>query len=121
MKTLRLVLLIPLVFGSAIASEEMKMPDVSMFLQNFDAPFVSKSLAERLAVVIIEEKYKAKFFVISAPAQVADEGKVWSITFENSIHVDDRDSPLPTSNGVPVPKRLTVKLRKSNAEVISIG
>jgi len=119
MKRIGVAFLIQIACCLAVASEPMKTADVTMILQNHDRPFVSKEFAGRLASLVLEEKYPEEFFVASGKPDVIDLGECWSVTLENSVPLD-KGSPLPTSNGVLVPKQLTVVIRKFNGEIVAI-
>jgi hypothetical protein len=120
MKTIGIAILPLLCLSSVVANERMNTPDLSMVLLNYDKPFVSETLAERLATLVVAEKYPPDHFVVAARPQVSDLGELWSVTLINSIRRDDENSSLPTSNGILIAKQLTVTIRKYNAEIVSI-
>jgi hypothetical protein len=93
---------------------------LSMSLLNQGRPFVSGRFAERLALLVIEEKYSEQFFKARGSATVVDKGETWSVTVENGL-IDPQDKrELPFVGGELVPRRLTISIRKVNAEILSI-
>ncbi len=93
---------------------------VSMILMNQGHPFVSKALAERLCLAILDDRYPDYIFRPKSQAEVSDGDDIWLVTFENELVPPDENSQLPMVNGKLVPRNLTFVIRKSNAEVIDI-
>lgn len=89
-----------------------------MFLQNSSGPFVSEHFAERLALLVIEEKYRTVFSV-RGPAKIVDKGGVWSVTFENAA--TDEGGGSIKSQVITILKSLTIEIRKSNGEIVTIA
>jgi hypothetical protein len=85
--------------------------DPFMRLQNVAGPFVSQSFAERLARLVIEEKYQKNNFSIQGPGSVTDKGDTWWVTFDNAVQGTVQ---------AMIPKRLTVHIRKTNGEIVTI-
>ena len=84
---------------------------LSMTVLNNGQPFVSRGFANRLALLVIDEKYSRNAFSVRGPGRVVDKGESWSVTFANA---------LVPSTGMIVPTGLTITIRKTNGEVISI-
>jgi hypothetical protein len=82
-----------------------------MTLQNISGPFVSQTFAERLARLVIEEKYPKNIFSIQSSGNVVDKGDTWWVTFYNEIK---------GTMATMVPTRLTVHIRKTNGEIVTI-
>jgi hypothetical protein len=82
-----------------------------MRLQNLAGPFISQSFAERLARLVIEEKYPKNSFSIQGPANVADKGDTWWVTFDNAVQ-----GTMPAM----ISKRLTVHIRKTDGAIVTI-
>lgn len=93
--------------------------DPMMFLLNTQSPFVSATFAQRLALLVIEEKYPRNVFTAQWPGKVVDQEDTWKVTFENTVAQPDEQG-LAMSGGQLVPWRLTIEIRKSNAEIVSI-
>jgi len=94
---------------------------LSMSLLNHGQPFVSARFAERLALLVLEEKYREQIFKARGSATVVDKGETWAVTVENAL-VDPQDQrELPFVGGELVPRQLTISIRKTNAEILSIS
>jgi hypothetical protein len=85
--------------------------DPFMKLQNISGPFVSQSFAERLARIVIEEKYPKNIFSVQGSGNVVDKGDTWWVTFDNA---------LKGTIATMVPIRLTVHIKKANGEIVTI-
>jgi hypothetical protein len=92
-----------------------------MTLFNQGHPFVSKSFAERLALLVFDEKYPKDIFSARGPGSIVDKGDVWLVTFENDLVSPEDVSAVPTFNGKVVTRRLTVTIRKTNGEIVTIS
>lgn len=110
------------VFMSACVMEPRTASNlsISMIALNQGQPFVSKDFAERLALLVIEQKYPEDLFVVRGSAHLADKGDVWSVSFDNGLIGPDDKSPLPMVGGKLVPRRLTITIRKTNGEIVAI-
>ena len=90
----------------------------SMILENFSAPFVTSDFAERLALLVVEEKYPKDTLVASGVKEVMDRDGAWWVT----VNVEfPSASPLRRVMGPLLPKQLTIQIRKTNAEIVSIS
>lgn len=96
----------------AAQDQPVKSLSIMMTLQNQDQPFVSESFAKRLALLVIDEKYPKAAFIPREPATIADQGEIWTVTFENAL-------PLPKDSIFP--KRLSIAIRKNNGEIVNIS
>jgi len=86
---------------------------VSILVGNMQGPFVSRKFAERLALLVIQERYTPDVFLPrGAPPIVVDKGDFWSVTFDNE---------LPRSSTSIIPKELTIHIRKANGEIVAIS
>jgi hypothetical protein len=92
-----------------------------MMLFNQGHPFVSESFAERLALLVFDEKYPKDIFSARGPGNIVDKGDVWLVTFENALVSPDDANALPTFDGKVVARRLTVTIRKTNGEIVTIS
>jgi hypothetical protein len=90
----------------------MPHQDASMELQNLMGPFVTQTFAQRLAVLVLEERYTSNVFLPKTPVVAVDKGELWSVTVENA---------LPLQPVVVRPKDITVQIRKRNGEIVAIG
>jgi hypothetical protein len=107
---------------SACATEHGPMNNlsISMIALNHGQPFVSRGFADRLALLVIDEKDPRDVFSVRGSGSIVDKGDSWSVTFDNAlIDPADKDS-LPILDGRVVRRRLTITIRKANGEVISI-
>jgi hypothetical protein len=86
--------------------------DVTILMGNMNGPFVSREFAERLALLVIEEKYPANVFSAARTATVVDKGALWFVTYENRL------APYETSL---MARRLTIEIRKTNGEIVAIS
>jgi hypothetical protein len=93
---------------------------VSMLVLNQGQPFVSREFAERLARLVIDEKYSKDLFTAQGPPHIVDNGDTWSVTFANGQVNPADKSPMPLIKGRLFSRRLTITIRKTNCEVISI-
>jgi hypothetical protein len=107
---------------SACATEHGAMNNlsISMIALNHGQPFVSKGFADRLALLVVDEKYPRDVFSVRGSGSTVDKGDSWSVTFENALIDPADESPLPILDGRVVPRRLTITIRKTNGEVMSI-
>lgn len=91
----------------------MTRPSVSMLLNNYGSPFIEKSLAVRIARVIVEFKYPADIFVIDGEPLVDDDGDCWRVLFRNRL-----------KTGVDVvyaSELVRIRIKKSNGEIVDIS
>ncbi len=93
----------------------------SMLVLNQGRPFVSEQFAERLAKLVVDEKYPTDIFSVRGPGTVSSKGDSWLATFENALVPPEDGSPLPMSNGKIIPRRLTITIRKTNGEIVAIS
>jgi hypothetical protein len=93
--------------------------DPSMLLFNLQGNFVSKEFADRLAILVIDEKYPKEYFIRRGPGRIVDGGEAWSVTYENTL--GNANDPIPISGGKIVPRTLTIRIRKLNGEIIAIS
>ena len=109
------------VFFLGCATERGTVKDLtlSMVLLNQGQPFVSREFAERLAFLVIDEKYPKDIFLVRRPASIEDKGKNWEVTVSNEL-IDPKDS-LPRVGKKIVPKYLTITIRKENCEIVSVS
>jgi hypothetical protein len=92
-----------------------------MMLFNQGQPFVSAKFAERLGLLVLDEKYPKDIFSARGSGTIVDNGDTWLATFENSlVGLEDR-SALPMSEGRIIPRRLTITIRKTNGEIVAIS
>jgi hypothetical protein len=105
--------------GCAVSHVKSVHLDPSMILFNFEGPFISREFAERLAVLVIEQKWPKDVFARRGPGQVVDQGDTWSVTYENIL--GNANDPIPTSGGKAVPRTLTIRIRKVNGEIVAIS
>jgi hypothetical protein len=93
--------------------EEREPRDVVMIVQNAMGTFVGRDLAEKLAVLIVREKYAA-VFEADTPATASDEGDNWVVSVP--VHV----LAAASYDARLVPRAITVVLRKRDAAVMTI-
>jgi hypothetical protein len=111
-----------LLAGGCVTQHERVIPmSISMMLLNHGAPFVSQSFAERLALLVIGEKYPGDLFVVRGKGTVTDKGEVWAVTFENALVDPEDPAALPMVEGNLTAKRLTITIRKTNGEIVAIS
>ena len=94
---------------------------VSMIALNQGQPFVSQSFAERLALLVIEEKYPRDFFTVRGSGNTVDKGDIWLVTFDNGLTDPSDKNALAVVQGRVIPKRLTITIRKANCEIVAIS
>ncbi len=89
-------------------------PDLapSMDFQNISGPFITPSFAERLALLVFQERYSKEIFVARTPTTVEDEGDIWRVTAGNALPLEPRTIR---------PFKLVVVIRKRNGEILGIG
>lgn len=93
---------------------------LSIMVLNQGQPFVTAAFAERLALLVIDEKYPHDLFVVRGSGSIADRGANWAATFDNALVGPQDKSELALLNGRIIPKRLTITIRKTNGEIVSI-
>lgn len=84
----------------------------SMDLQNLTGPFITRSFAERLALLFFQERYSKDIFVPLTPATMEDGGDVWRVTAANALSLESRTIR---------PFKLVIVIRKRNGEIVGIG
>lgn len=109
------------VHQSITQHKTMNTLSLSMMLLNQGQSFISGKFAERLALLVIDEKYPKDIFSARGAALMAEQGELWLATFDNELVSPDDKSALPMSDGRIVPKRLTITIRKTNGEIVSIS
>jgi hypothetical protein len=110
MKSFALVTLLFLLVGCKMTSTPGL--DVTILVGNIHGPFVSREFAERLALLVIEEKYTADVFSVRGAGTVVDKGDFWWVTYDNGV---------PRSEASIIPRRLTIQIRKANGEIVAIS
>jgi hypothetical protein len=91
---------------------------VSMFLENYGGAFVTRHFAERMSQVVIEEKYPNNVLQFRGVADVVDKEGVWWVKV--NIRVPPR-SPIASLGGEKELTQMTIQIRKTNAEIVSIS
>lgn len=97
--------------NAEVIASSVEENNVSMFLQNFGAPFVSREFADQLGRLVIREKYPRDIFLVKGIPTVLDKGESWSLTYSNAVHAVGRRV---------LPRVLTITIRKSDAAILSI-
>jgi hypothetical protein len=80
-------------------------------------PFISQDFAQKLARLVIEEKYPKDMFSAPEPGTVVDKGEAWWVTVDNALA--SQRATLP--KGAIIPRGLTIQIRKSNGEILAIS
>jgi hypothetical protein len=109
---LALAVLISSAVSGALRADDPSGQDLSMTLQNARGPFVTRSLAEHFALLILREKYPGAVFSRDSP-RVVEKSDSWFVT----VKVDRWN--IPTDSGL-LASQLTVAIRKTDAAVLSI-
>jgi len=109
-KQIAVFLLMSPIATSAIGGCDRPAPHLKPYLTvaNLQGPFVTMEFAQRLALLVVEEKYPREIFRAEGPAVVEDHGDLWWVTVRNGIA-----SPM----GSIIPRRFVVHIRKVNAEI----
>jgi hypothetical protein len=94
---------------------------VIMWLWNMERPFVSESFAKRLALLVLDEKYPKADFSVRGSGTTMDQGDTWVVTFDNALVEPGDTRAMPLVNGRFIAKRLSVRIRKANAEIIDVS
>jgi hypothetical protein len=90
---------------------------ISMFLENYGGPFVSRTFAARLSQLVVEERYPTNVLNFQGVADVVDQEGMWWVKV--NVHIPP-ESPL-VSLGAKELTQLTIQIRKTNAEIVSIS
>jgi hypothetical protein len=90
---------------------------ISMFLENYGGPFVTRHFAERMSQIVIEEKYPNKVLQFRGVADVVDKEGVWWVKV--NIRVPP-ESPIASLGGKEL-TQMTIQIRKTNAEIVEIS
>ena len=88
--------------------------DISMLLQNHSGPFVTSDFAQKLAVLVMAQKYAGVIFD-SAGVEVLDKGDVWWVKVPVKEWPKDMQTLKPA-----LPEHLTFWIRKTDAAVLAI-
>lgn len=108
MKPLIATVLVVLLAGCRTYNPGM---DTSILLHNINGSFVTQRFAERLALLVLEEKYPKELFLLEGSVDVRDKGDFWSVTCKNALYRPEN---------YMIPKTLTFQIKKSNGEFIAI-
>ena len=119
MKKICLASVVLLLSACVVNHPKVVSLDASMVLLNFESPFVTRDFAEKLAILVIDQKWSKDLFVLRGAGRIVDLGDAWSVTFENAL--DRGSDPIPTWNGRVVPRTLTIRIRKTNGEILAIS
>lgn len=119
MRRIYLASLVLFLSACAVSHPGAVQPDPSMVLLNFEGPFVSRDFAEKLAVLVIDQKWSKDVFVRRGAGRIVDLGDAWSVTYENAL--DSGTDPMPTWKGKVVPRTLTIRIKKANGEILAIS
>lgn len=84
----------------------------SMELQNLNGPFITKTFAESLALLVVQQRYSKDIFVARTPVTVDDAGDCWLATLNNS---------LPLEPKAIKPFHLMVVIRKKMGRYLELG
>jgi hypothetical protein len=90
---------------------------ISMFLENYGGPFVTRHFAERMSQIVIEEKYPNNVLQFEGVADVVDKGGVWWVKV--NIRVPP-GSPIASLAGREL-TQMTIQIKKTNAEIVEIS
>jgi hypothetical protein len=105
----------------ALNNEMTKQSSLSIFALNHGQPFVSMDFAARLAQLVVDEKYPKDVLLVTGPPRVLHMGDTWRVVFDKVVPgpvLDSLNPGAPHDDGVA--RRLTVVIRKTNAEIVSI-
>jgi|HubBroStandDraft_2_1064218.scaffolds.fasta_scaffold561054_2 hypothetical protein len=80
-------------------------------------PFVTRTFAARLSQMVVEEKYPKNVLDFQGVADVVDKEGMWWVKV--NIHIPP-ESPLVSLGGKEL-THLTIQIRKTNAEIVSIS
>jgi hypothetical protein len=92
--------------------------DISMMLENFSGPFVTHDFAVHLAQLVVEEKYPKNILVASGVGDVLEKDGIWWVTLIIDV---PSGSPFASMVKKPYSTHLTIHIRKTNAEIVSIS
>ncbi len=104
----------------ALNNEMTKPSSLSIFVLNHGQPFVSMDFAARLAQLVVDEKYPKDVLSVNGPPRVLDTGDTWRVVFDGVVPGPTLNSLNPGPQPDGVSRRLTVVIRKRNAEIVSI-
>jgi hypothetical protein len=108
-------------FGGCVMQRgSMKEMSMTMVALNQIQPFVNERLAEKIARIIIEDKYPKDFFVIRGSASVVGDTDAWLVTFDNGAVDSSKPEKIVISNGRIVPGHLTIAIRKTDGAIVDI-
>jgi hypothetical protein len=85
-----------------------------MFLANLETPFVTREMAEKLALLVLAEKY-SPLFAANLPVTTDEKCDAWLVTVRNKDW-----SQESASAGSIKPKQLTIWIRKRDAAILDI-
>jgi hypothetical protein len=88
-----------------------------MFLENYGSAFVTRHFAERMAQIVIEEKYPGNVLQFAGVADAVDKEGVWRVKV--NIRVPP-ESPIARLEKIEL-TQMTIQIRKTNAEIVSIS
>jgi hypothetical protein len=115
-----ILLMIAMLFVDPLSHSDDHPPapqlSISMFLENYGGPFVTRHFAERMSQIVIEEKYPNNVLQFRAVADVVDKKGVWWVIV--NIRVPPQ-SPIASLGGKEL-TQMTIQIKKTNAEIVSI-
>jgi hypothetical protein len=114
-------LTISMLFVGDLSSADDHAPttqlSISMFLENYGGAFVTRHFAERMAQIVIEEKYPSNVIQFAGVADVVDKEGAWWVKV--NIRVPPA-SPIASLARKDL-TQMTIQIRKTNAEIVSIS
>jgi hypothetical protein len=90
---------------------------ISMFLENYGGPFVTRHFAERMSQIVIEEKYPNTVLQFEGVADVIDKEGVWSVKVNIRVPPGSPIASLAARELI----QMTIQIRKTNAEIVEIS
>jgi hypothetical protein len=118
MKRILVITILLLLSACAVERRSTEPLNSSMLLMNMEGPFVSATFADRLARLIVDEKYPKDIFLVSGSTKVVDEGSIWAVHFANALFTQQY-ATLPRK--AIAPKTLTIRIKKSDGAIVAVS
>lgn len=101
---------------ASAACPDLKDLDLSLFVMNFQSPLISAQLADHIAWEFFQSRYHGgDIFEAKQPAEIADLGDRWGVTFQNALF----EPPVDLAKRLQV-RALGVEICKSNGAIFRI-
>lgn len=115
-----LVLMLMTSFDGVTRERDMADWNLQLMLLNSpEHPLISRDIAERLALLIVEERYPKDFFDVGS-VNTMDDRDQWRVEVINRLTENFGEQASRTADGRVLPAQLTFRIRKFDGQITSV-